>query len=140
MRADNPFLINITHDQLVNYIKENTLTILGEEIHLDEGAIRGTWDALFPNMMGTDAQGRTVIVEAKTNLDDDSMGSRDAIHKSVGQIINYAAEYTYTYHKASENLRLFIVGPTIVPQLQLICHHLTKHGINIRHVSIHQEL
>ena len=138
MRADNPFLMNITHDELVDYIKENTLTVLGEEIHLDAGAIQGTWDALSPDLMGTDTQDRTVIVEAKTDFDDFTSG-RDAIHKSVGQIINYAAEYADTYYKASENLRLFIVGPTIAPQLQLICHHLRKHGINIRHLSIHQE-
>ena len=140
MRADNPFLMNITHDQLVGYIKENTLTVFGEEIHLEAGAIQGTWNALFPDMMGIDAQGRTVIVEVKTNLDDDSTHRRDAMQKSVGQIINYAAEYAYTHHKVSENLRLFIVGPTIVPQLQLICHHLRKHGINIQHLSTHQEL
>ena len=133
MRADNPFLMNITHDELVDYIKENTLTVLGEEIYLHAGAIKGTWDALFPYLMGTDVQGRTVIVEVQTNLDDDSTGIPAAIHKSVGQIIHYAVEYGH------KNLRLFIVGPTIAPQLQLICHHLRKHGINIRHLSIHQE-
>ena len=136
MRADNPFLMNITHDELVDYIKENTLIVFGEEIRLDAGAIKGTWDALFPDLMGTDAQGRTVIVEVKTDFDDGSTRRRDAIHKSVGQILNYAADY----HEAPENLRLFIIGTTIVPQLQLICHHLRKHGINIRHLSTHQEL
>lgn len=137
MRADNPFLMNITHGELVDYIKKNTFTVLGEEIHLDAGAIKGTWDALFPDLMGTDAQGRMVIVEVKTDFDDDSTRRRDAIHKSVGKILNYAAEYAYTYHEAPENFRLFIVGPTIAPQLQLICHHLRKHGINIRHLSTH---
>ena len=140
MRADNPFLINITHDELVAYIKENTRAVLGEEIHLDRGAIKGTWDALSPDLMGTDAQGRTVIVEVKTDFDDDSTRRRNAIHKSVGQILNYAAEYAHTYHKASENLRLFIVGATIVPQLQQICQFLREHNINIQHLSIHQEL
>ena len=104
MRADNRFLMNITHDELVDYIKENTLTVLGEEIHLHAGAIKGTWDALFPDLMGTDAQGRTVIVEVQTNLDDDSTGIPAAIHKSVGQIIHYAAEYVH------KNLRTFYCG------------------------------
>ena len=132
--------MNITHDQLVDYIKENTLTILGEEIHLHAGAIKGTWDALFPDMMGIDAQGRTVIVEVETNLDDNSTGRHDAIHKSIEQIINYAAEYGHASHNGPENLRLFIVGPTVAPQMQHICQFLRSHGINLRHVSIHQEL
>ena len=74
MRADNPFLMNITHDELVNYIRKNTLTILGEEIHLNAGAIHGTWDVLSPDLMGTDTQDRTVIVEAKTDFDDFTRG------------------------------------------------------------------
>ena len=124
---------------MVDYIKENTLIVFGEEIRLDAGAIKGTWNALFPDLMGTDAQGGTVIVEVKTDFDD-STCRRDAIHKSVGQILNYAADYAYTYHEAPENFRLFIVGTTIAPQLQQICQLLTACGINIRHLSTHPEL
>ena len=129
--------MNITHDQLVDYIRENTLTVFGEEIHLHAGAIKGTWDALFPDLMGTDAQGRTVIVEVQTNCDD-STRRHDAIHKSIGKIIHYAAEYAHTGH--SENLRLFIVVPMIIPQLEHICHHLRTHGINIRPLPTPQAL
>ena len=135
MRADDPFLMNITHDQLVDYIKENTLTILGEEIHLHAGAIQGTWDALFPDLMGTDAQGRTVIVEVQTDLDEGSTGIPPTIHKSIGQLIHYASDYD-----EPENLRLFIVSPAVRPQMQHICQYLRSHGINLRHVSIHQDL
>lgn len=130
--------MNITHDQLVDYIRENTLTVFGEEIHLHAGAIQGTWDALFPHLMGTDAQGRTVIVEVQTNFDDDSARRHDAIHKSIGQIIHYATEYPHTGH--SENLRLFIVVPMITPQLEHICHHLRTRGINIRPLPTPQVL
>ena len=91
MRADDPFLMNITHDELVDYIKENTLAVFGEEIDLDaHGAIQGVWNALAPDLMGTDAQGRTVIVEVKTDVDDDDFRRRrGAIHGSLGQILNY---------------------------------------------------
>ncbi len=130
--------MNITHDKMVDYIRENTLTVFGEEIYLNSGAIKGTWDALAPDLMETDAQGRTVIVEVQTNLDDDSTRRHDAIHKSVGQLIHYAAEYPHTGH--SENLRLFIVVPFFTPQLEHICQYLRNHGINIRPLSIPQAL
>lgn len=130
--------MNITHDQLVDYIKENTLTVFGEEIHLHAGAIQGTWDALFPDLMGTDAQGKKVIVEVQTNMDDYATREHDAIHKSVGQLIHYASEYSQACH--FENLRLFIVVPTITPQLEHICYYLRTHDINIRLLSTPQAL
>lgn len=54
--------MNMTHDQLVNYIKENTLTVLGEEIRLAASKIKGADWILFSSLTAGYALGEDTIL------------------------------------------------------------------------------
>ena len=138
-KSQKPFRLN--HDDFVDYVKENSLAIFGENLDLyDRQILQTTWEAINPDLIGTDAQGKTVIVEVKTEFDDaDSTKRRDAIHKSVGQLLNYAAALS----GGTENLkkfRLFIISDTISHPLLAICVLLEAQGINIQHQSAYEDI
>ena len=125
-------------------MKKNSRDLFGEEIHWKdsielEGANR---KKIYPDLVGMDSKNLTVIVEVKSEFDsEDSTNRRDAAHKSVGQVLNYANAYMKEYKPSVElkdtfkHLRLFIVGEKISPIVENICQFLNVHGIKIRHIS-----
>jgi len=117
----------MTHDELVSWVKDNTQDVFGEKIHWDDSQKKVLGENLREieiDLIGTDSENRTVIVEVKTEFNnDDSTNRRDASHKSVGQVLNYAYAFirdklTADCHmgdvlekelkRESQQLRLFI--------------------------------
>lgn len=133
------------HEKLVSYVKENSNKLFGEDFDLDNSVkLKGQYSKdICPDLVGKDSKNLIIIIEIKTEFDSDadSTNKRDAAHKSVGQVLNYA--YAYMEQRKpwvelkdySKHLRLFIVGKECLKTVEDICHLLRMHGINIRHIS-----
>ena len=130
------------HDQLVSYVKKNSHDLFGEEIHWkDSMELEGAnGKKIYPDLVGMDSKNLTVIVEVKSEFDsENSTNRRDAAHKSVGQVLNYANAYMKEYKPSvelkdsSKHLRLFIFGDRFSKTVENICQFLRMHGINIQH-------
>lgn len=97
--------------------------------------------------VGKDAEGRTIIVEVKTkagvkNPNNRRTNNRDAGHKVVGQILDYATAYMEQHHLSIEDLRLITVVETHPETVEhsttvkKICQFLCEQGISIEHISV----
>ena len=130
-----------------------------EKIQWDnEGTLPGSetipsskYRRIRPDMIGSDANGNVVIVEIKVfreEIDNNrKINNRDAIHKAVGQILNYADAYLRKGLNPDvegisdadalariglRSVRLYIVvHPVASPTLENLCQLLRAHGINI---------
>lgn len=83
-----------------------------------------------PDLMGRDTNLNLVIVEMKL-FKGNPTNDLDAIHKSVGQILDYAT--------ASEEVspRLYVVvHPVASPKLEEICQFLRTNGIDIQQKAV----
>lgn len=83
-----------------------------------------------PDLMGRDPKHNLIIVEMKL-FKDDSANDLDAIHKSVGQILDYAT----ASKKVSPRLYL-VVHPVTSPKLEEICQFLRGNGISIKQIAV----
>ena len=91
--------------------------------------------------VGKDPQGRTVIVEVKTksrakNPNDRQIANRDAEHKAVGQILDYATAYMEQHGISPKDLRLIIVADYRLETVDKICLFLCEQGIHIEQISV----
>ena len=83
-----------------------------------------------PDWMGKDSKGNLVIVEMKF-FKNHSGYDLDAIHKSIGQILDYSTA------PGVVSPRLYIVvHPVTSPVIEKICQFLRTKGINIKQVSV----
>lgn len=136
-------IIHITHNELVELVKENPFEVLGEDITWTSSNIvlkEEEQGKLRPDIVGRDCQDRTVIVEVKGRVYNRKTGMpNDAANKltageAVGEILHYASAYIRRDSEAK--LRLFIVIQE--PSLRVLqraskpCEFLRSHGINIR--------
>lgn len=139
------------HDELVERIRENTLKVFGEEIHWQpNNRLPGPNDKdIYVDLIGTDSENRTVLVEVKTAFSHpESIRRRGASHESVGQVLSYGYAYLKDkktegdreLKKLSEQLRFFIVGTSTSPTVECICKFLQAHDINISHRAINSNV
>ena len=138
---EDSIIIHITHNELVELIKENPLEVLGEEITWTPRNVvlreeqRGR---LHPDIVGRDSQDRIVIVEVKRRVLKKTGKPNDAANKisageAVGEILHYASAYIRQNSEAK--LRLFIViqepSLRVLQRVSKPCKFLQSHGINI---------
>ena len=122
-----------------SFIKNEPHHVFGEEkIHWDidqnlpgsETLPGAKYRKKLPDWVGKDPKGNIVIVEIKF-FKGDSGPDLDAIHKSVGQILDYATA------SMEVSPRLYIiVHPVASPTLEKICKLLREHGINIQQIAV----
>ncbi len=125
--------------QLKSYVKKNCYKFFGEEFNLvKEYNLNGQ----KVDLKGTDAEGRTVLVEVKA---DTTKQPSDALHEVVGQILNYAVKYmklekTVDLKDHAKHLRLFIVQEQPKEEyrkaLKDVLNFLRMHGIDIKPIFV----
>ena len=97
--------------QLKSYVKKNCYKLFGEEFNFVKEYNLEPHNGQKVDLKGTDAEGRTVLVEVKAAT---TQTASDALHQVVGQILNYAVKYmklekTVDLKDHAKHLRLFIV-------------------------------
>ena len=124
-------------------IQENTLLVFGEQITWrKEKFISKRGADIFPDYMGTDTNGRPVILELKFKFnfpDDRGQLRTDGEHDAIGQILQYACVYR-RMNPASEIPRLFIVSIDFSPDVDAVCEFLRLKGIPICYIAIERKL
>ena len=136
---------NMDHEDLVNYVSENSSAIFGEEVNWTEPPIiRGEKGyPIRPDLFGHGRKSSIVIVEVKKGFKyKNSTNMRDDAHKSIGQILDYANMYIRQHgfggsmRQPTGHVRLFIVGDYISKTVENICEFLTAKNISIKHKSV----
>lgn len=148
----------ITHNELVELIKENPFEVFGEEITWTPRNVllrEEQYGRLHPDIVGRDTQDRIVIVEVKrralkkTGIPNDAGNILNA-GEAVGEILHYASAYIRQDSKGtlsddflkneSEKLRLFIViqepSLRVLQRVSKPCEFLRLHGINIHCIPL----
>ena len=85
------------------------------------------------DLLGTDSEGKSVIVEVKL-WSDDPPNRRSQEYGCVGQIIHYASYFIDSTQP--ENTRLFIIGSSTSELVENCCALLREHGFNIEYLSV----
>ena len=103
-------------------------------------SMRGT--KIRPDLVGTDSNGRYVIVEVKFkfNFPNDKKQIRtDPEKKAIGQIFLYASAFMRKY-PAYPMPRLFIVSIDFSKDVDDVCKKLCSKGIDLQHIAIENKL
>lgn len=121
------------------WIQENTHLVFGKKIcwkSINLNSMRGA--KIKPDLIGTDPNGRPVIVEVKFKFEfqgDSKYLRRDREDRSIGQILQYACTYKRE-HSANPMPRLFIVSIDFSEDVEYVCSFLRSKGIDIQHLAI----
>ena len=119
--------MNTPERDLTDWILENSLQIFGEELKWY------TLPNLNADLLGTDQNGKSVIVEVKS-WDDKYPTNRDKQeYQSIGQILHYANLFQKQYPDIET--RLFIIANSTSPKVEACCEYLRLYGFNIQHLS-----
>ena len=125
------------------WIPENTHLVFGEQITWrKEKLISKRGADIYPDYIGTDANGRPVILELKFKFNfavDSGQLRTDGEHDAIGQILQYACVYR-RMHPTSKIPRLFIVSIDFSPDVDAVCKFLRSKGIDIEHIAIEKIL
>ena len=119
------------NDSLASFVERHTAIVFGEDFIWSRSKISNA------DLEGKDSDKNTVIVEAKYWYVTPSNRSVQ-MHSAMGQIIQSAS-----VHAANQNLksmRLFIVGSRSVPHIEEICEFLRTLGLNVRYISVSDQL
>ena len=135
------------HDRFKRYIMKHSDRIFGESIRWRNVTVPIVKKYQPLDLAGTDSDGRTVIVELKTEFG--KRNENDGVFKGIGQIVYYANAYVrmYVFRDSSKvsdedlineirKLRLFIIGTTYSQLLENTCQHLRTYGFNIRQLTV----
>ncbi len=121
------------------WIQENTECVFGENIvwkNVEFWSLRNT--KITPDLVGTDSEGLTVLVEIKFRFDfpsDKNHIRTNHEHISIGQILQYTCAYQREY-SGRKKPRLFIVSIDHSPDVDAVCVFLQENDINIKHIAI----
>ena len=119
--------MNTPERELTDWILENALLIFGEEVKWY------TLPNLNADLLGTDKNGNSVIVEVKW-WDDKYPSNRDKQeYQSIGQILHYANIFQKKHPDAET--RLFIIASSTSQKIEACCEYLRLYGFNIQHLS-----
>ena len=125
------------------WIQENTRLVFGEQITWRKETLTSKRGAdIYPDYIGTDANGRPVIVELKFKFNfavDSKQLRTDDEHDAIGQILQYACVYR-RMHPASEIPRLFIVSIDFSPDVDAVCEFLRLKDIPVCYIAIDRKL
>ena len=117
-----------SEQDLTDWIRENSRTMFGEELKWN------TLPNLNADLLGTDKNGKSVIIEVK-NWDDGYSSNRDKQeYQSIGQILHYANIFQKQHPDA--DIRLFIISNYSSEKVETCCEFLRVYGFDIQHLSV----
>lgn len=118
-----------SEQDLVDWIKKNSIIMFGEELKWY------TVPNLNVDLLGTDNNGKSVIVEVKYWKEGGPSSNRDKQeYHSVGQILYYANIFQKQYSDA--DIRLFIISNVLFEKVKACCEFLRAYGFDIQHLSV----
>ena len=117
-----------SEQDLTDWIRENSRIMFGEELKWN------TSPNLNTDLLGTDKNGKSVIIEVK-KWDDGYSSNRDKQeYQSIGQILHYAN--IFQKQQPDADIRLFIISNYPSKKVETCCEFLRAYGFDIQHLSV----
>lgn len=139
--------LSLGEKKLVPHIKRY---FSDESIHTwrESQSVRSANDTdIWIDLVGVDIDGKHLLIEIKTrsrakNPADRVTAHRDAVHKAVGELLDYATAYMEQHQLSISDLRLISVvekhqeTESHSNTVEKICKFLRKQGIKMEHIRI----